>query len=138
MASQFRTARKWITKRVAPDYTNQLDLFSEAAPENIAAGHSSYGAKRRSPPRQSAASAAWFLRYGNRWRLLTLLQLRGVNRRRRISARNEKQLACSLRNLRPPRPVKFLRTGGSLKEEIAQPTGFSTSSQKKDLPEISE
>jgi N12 class adenine-specific DNA methylase len=33
MPSQFRTARKWITKRVAPDYTNQLDLFSEASPE---------------------------------------------------------------------------------------------------------
>ncbi len=33
MASQFRTARKWITTRVAPDYTNQLDLFSEAVPE---------------------------------------------------------------------------------------------------------
>ncbi len=33
MPSQFRTARKWVTKRVAPDYTNQLDLFSEAVPE---------------------------------------------------------------------------------------------------------
>src|SRR5665213_3206849 len=33
MASEYRTARKWITKRVAPDYTNQLDLFSEAVPE---------------------------------------------------------------------------------------------------------
>jgi len=33
MASQFRKAKKWITTRVAPDYTNQLDLFSEAVPE---------------------------------------------------------------------------------------------------------
>ena len=30
MAPPFRTAQRWITKRVAPDYTNQLDLFSEA------------------------------------------------------------------------------------------------------------
>jgi hypothetical protein len=33
MALPFRTAKKWITKRVTPDYTNQLDLFSEAAVE---------------------------------------------------------------------------------------------------------
>jgi N12 class adenine-specific DNA methylase len=30
MAPPFRTAKKWMTKRVIPDYTNQLDLFSEA------------------------------------------------------------------------------------------------------------
>jgi hypothetical protein len=30
MAFQFRTAKKWVTRRVTPDYTNQLDLFSEA------------------------------------------------------------------------------------------------------------
>src|ERR1017187_5419006 len=30
MALQFRTAKKWVTRRVTPDYTNQLDLFSEA------------------------------------------------------------------------------------------------------------
>jgi N12 class adenine-specific DNA methylase len=30
MALQFRTAKRWVTKRVTPDYTNQLDLFSEA------------------------------------------------------------------------------------------------------------
>ena len=33
MTVQFRTAKKWITKRVIPDYTDQLDLFSEASPE---------------------------------------------------------------------------------------------------------
>src|ERR1017187_2608846 len=38
MALQFRTAKRWITKRVTPDYTNQLDLFSEAAPEAPASG----------------------------------------------------------------------------------------------------
>jgi hypothetical protein len=26
MALQFRTAKSWVTKRVTPDYTNQLDL----------------------------------------------------------------------------------------------------------------
>src|ERR1700694_4918169 len=31
MPLQFRTAKRWVTKRVTPDYTNQLDLFSEAA-----------------------------------------------------------------------------------------------------------
>ena len=36
MAYQFRTAKKWITKRVAPDFTNQLDLFSEASSETPA------------------------------------------------------------------------------------------------------
>ncbi len=30
MALPFRTAKRWMTKRVIPDYTNQLDLFSEA------------------------------------------------------------------------------------------------------------
>jgi hypothetical protein len=30
MAPPFRTAKRWMTKRVIPDYTNQLDLFSEA------------------------------------------------------------------------------------------------------------
>src|SRR5258708_5528672 len=33
MALQFRTAKRWVTKRVTPDYTNQLDLFSDASPE---------------------------------------------------------------------------------------------------------
>jgi hypothetical protein len=36
MTLPFLTAKNWITKRVAPDYTNQLDLFSEAAPETPA------------------------------------------------------------------------------------------------------
>ncbi len=30
MTLPFRAAKTWITKRVTPDYTNQLDLFSEA------------------------------------------------------------------------------------------------------------
>jgi len=30
MTLPFRAAKKWVTKRVSPDYTNQLDLFSEA------------------------------------------------------------------------------------------------------------
>jgi hypothetical protein len=38
MALQFRTAKRWITKRVTPDYTNQLDLFSEAPLEPPAPG----------------------------------------------------------------------------------------------------
>jgi N12 class adenine-specific DNA methylase len=33
MGLQFRNAKQWITKRVIPDYTNQLDLFSEAPEE---------------------------------------------------------------------------------------------------------
>ena len=33
MALSFRNAKKWMTRRVIPDYTNQLDLFSEANPE---------------------------------------------------------------------------------------------------------
>ena len=33
MGVPFRTAKKWITKRVIADYSNQLDLFSEAVPE---------------------------------------------------------------------------------------------------------
>jgi len=36
MAHSFRTARQWITNRVTPDYSNQLDLFSEAPPETPA------------------------------------------------------------------------------------------------------
>jgi N12 class adenine-specific DNA methylase len=30
MGVRFQTAKNWITKRVEPDFTNQLDLFSEA------------------------------------------------------------------------------------------------------------
>ena len=30
MTNRFRAAKKWVTNRVIPDYTNQLDLFSEA------------------------------------------------------------------------------------------------------------
>src|SRR5579862_7119779 len=33
MAHSFRTAKRWITKRVIPDYTNQIDLFSQAQVE---------------------------------------------------------------------------------------------------------
>jgi hypothetical protein len=36
MAPPFRTAKRWMTKRVIPDYTNQLDLFSEAVEETPA------------------------------------------------------------------------------------------------------
>lgn len=34
MASQFRTTKNWTTRRWGvPDYSNQLDLFSEAVPD---------------------------------------------------------------------------------------------------------
>jgi N12 class adenine-specific DNA methylase len=33
MKLPFRAAKTWMTKRVTPDYSNQLDLFSEAAEE---------------------------------------------------------------------------------------------------------
>jgi hypothetical protein len=36
MPQQFRNAKSWITKRAAPDYTNQLDLFSEVVAETKA------------------------------------------------------------------------------------------------------
>src|SRR5579863_3839073 len=36
MAPPFRTAKRWMTRRVTPDYTNQLDLFSEAPIETTA------------------------------------------------------------------------------------------------------
>src|ERR1700691_5207726 len=36
MTLPFRAAKKWVTKRVIPDFTNQLDLFSEAPVETPA------------------------------------------------------------------------------------------------------
>src|ERR1700733_13710798 len=36
MTLPFRAAKKWITKRIIPDYTDQLDLFSEAPVETPA------------------------------------------------------------------------------------------------------
>ena len=36
MTPPFRTAKRWMTKRVIQDYSNQLDLFSEAAEETPA------------------------------------------------------------------------------------------------------
>jgi len=41
MAPPFRAAKKWMTKRVIPDYTDQLDLFSEASLEEPSAAASS-------------------------------------------------------------------------------------------------
>ena len=58
MPLPFRAAKKWITKRVIPDYTNQLDLFSEATPEtpatvsNAAARTSGFSQGRPRPPEQ--------------------------------------------------------------------------------------
>src|ERR1017187_6660634 len=57
MALQFRTAKSWVTKRVTPDYTNQLDLFSEAplemsAPVANAPARTSGVVPARSRPQQ--------------------------------------------------------------------------------------
>ena len=59
MALPFRTAKRWITKRVVtPDYTNQLDLFSEAPIEtpapvvNAPARTSGVSHARPRPPQQ--------------------------------------------------------------------------------------
>src|SRR5690242_5151996 len=53
MALQFRTAKRWFTKRVTPDYTNQLDLFSEVPEETPApAGPSLNSAPAIARPRQ--------------------------------------------------------------------------------------
>src|ERR1700683_303867 len=51
MALQFRTAKRWMTKRVIPDYTNQLALFSEAAPDTSSP-------VVNAPPRVSGVSSA--------------------------------------------------------------------------------
>jgi N12 class adenine-specific DNA methylase len=63
MALQFRSAKRWVTKRVTPDYTNQLDLFSEAPLEtpatvaNAPAGTFSLSQARRRP--QQLDFGAW-------------------------------------------------------------------------------
>ena len=56
-SSPFRSAKQWMTKRVIPDYTNQLDLFSEAveetpAPVADAQARSSGFQSRPRPPEQ--------------------------------------------------------------------------------------
>jgi N12 class adenine-specific DNA methylase len=48
MSHSFRTAKRWVTSRVVPDYTNQLDLFSEAAEEALALPLDA--PSRKSPP----------------------------------------------------------------------------------------
>ena len=62
MAPPFRTAKKWMTKRVIPDYTNQLDLFSEApeepAPVVNAPPHAARPVPAR-PQQQQLDFAAW-------------------------------------------------------------------------------
>jgi N12 class adenine-specific DNA methylase len=50
VAPPFRTAKRWMTKRVIPDYSNQLDLFSEAAQETSAQ-------EANAPGRNSGVSA---------------------------------------------------------------------------------
>jgi len=63
MAPPFRTAKRWITRRVTPDYTNQLDLFSEAPLEasattaNVSARTS--GSPRARPRPQQLDFGAW-------------------------------------------------------------------------------
>ena len=56
MAPPFRTTKRWMTKRVVPDYTNQLDLFSEAEPKRrrpaTAASPFSAFQHRLQPPEQ--------------------------------------------------------------------------------------
>ncbi len=57
MGIPFRTAKKWITKRVTPDYSDQLDLFSEASSEPAAPiartpARTSAGGKVRPRPQQ--------------------------------------------------------------------------------------
>lgn len=58
MALPFQTAKRWITKRVTPDYTNQLDLFSEGPIEtpapvvNDSVRTSGISHARPRPPRQ--------------------------------------------------------------------------------------
>jgi N12 class adenine-specific DNA methylase len=64
MGLQFRNANRWITKRVTPDYTNQLDLFSEApkqtpAPIGNAPLRTSGGAQARPRPPQQLDFGAW-------------------------------------------------------------------------------
>lgn len=63
MTLPFRAAKTWMTKRVTPDYTNQLDLFSEAASEtptpvvNAPARHS--GASQARPRPQQLGFDVW-------------------------------------------------------------------------------
>ena len=61
MALPFRTAKRWMTKRVIPDYTNQLDLFSEApieTPSPVVSGRVRTSGTR--PPRpQQLAFEVW-------------------------------------------------------------------------------
>lgn len=64
MTLPFRTAKRWITKRVEPDYTNQLDLFSEASletssPAANAPVRSSGGSRARPRPPQQLDFGAW-------------------------------------------------------------------------------
>jgi N12 class adenine-specific DNA methylase len=57
MAPPFRTAKRWITKRVTPDYTDQLDLFSEApieAPAPVVSGPVRTSGARPPRPQQLA------------------------------------------------------------------------------------
>ncbi len=64
MAPPFRTAKKWMTKRIIPDYTNQLDLFSEApqetsAPEANAPARNSGASGTRPRPFQQLDFGPW-------------------------------------------------------------------------------
>jgi len=55
MTPSFRNAKSWVTRRVTPDFTNQLDLFSEAPseiPEPVASAPLRASSDRQSRPRQ--------------------------------------------------------------------------------------
>jgi N12 class adenine-specific DNA methylase len=65
MASQFRTVKRWITRRitVTPDYTNQLDLFSEASIETpdpvVVAPRRASGVSQSKPRPQQLDFEVW-------------------------------------------------------------------------------
>ncbi len=62
MAPPFRTAKRWMTKRVTPDYTNQLDLFSEApieTPAPVVSSPVGTSGARRPPRPQQLAFDVW-------------------------------------------------------------------------------
>ena len=63
MPLPFRAAKTWMTKRVTPDYTNQLDLFSEAPLDTLAPGVNAparhFGASQARPRPQQLGFDVW-------------------------------------------------------------------------------
>ena len=134
MARSFHTAKRWITKRVIPDFTNQLDMFSQAPLETPApvrdCSHANFRADRD-------LLSSLRLESGSRCPQKTVSQPRQYNQLPQTLTGTAKRLANPMNDQIPAlkkqyHPLRDVTTG-----VILSPDACSTSSPSKNPPATS-